>query len=92
LVTQDISRGDHNRLGFGLQLCTLRYLGVFLEDLTDVPPGVVAALTAQLGVADPACLGRYRVGETRWDHAVEIRRRYGYRAFEDQPEPLRLVR
>jgi len=71
-------RGDHNRLGFGLQLCTLRYLGVFLEDPTDVPPGVAAALAAQLGVADLACLDRYRVGETRWDHATEIRRRYGY--------------
>ncbi len=85
-------RGDHNRLGFGLQLCTLRYLGVFLDDPTAVPPGVAAALAAQLGVADLVCLDRYRVGETRWDHAIEIRRRYGYRAFEEQPGHLRLVR
>jgi len=88
-------RGDHNRLGFMLQRCTARFLGTFLEVPTDVPPGVVACLAAQLGLAPtatPALLARYRQSETRWEHTAEIRRRYGYRDFSDQPEHFHLVR
>ncbi len=85
-------RGDHNRLGLSVQLGTVRYLGAFLDDPTAVPPGVVAHLTAQLDITDPSCLARYREGETRWDHTAEIRRRYGYREFVDQPGHLRFVR
>ncbi len=85
-------RGDHNKLGFALQLVTVRFLGTFLADPTDVPANVVVHVAAQLGIADQACLDRYRVGETRWDHADEIKRIYGYRDFGDQPEHVRLVR
>jgi RimJ/RimL family protein N-acetyltransferase len=85
-------RGEHNRLGLGVQLGTVRYLGTFLDDPAAVPASVVAAVATQLGIADLEGLERYRTGETRWDHTLAIRHRYGYREFVEQPGHLRFVR
>lgn len=73
-------RGDHNRLGFAVQLGTVRYLGTFLEDPLAVPPRVLQTLSRQLhlGPGDAEDMAAYRAGEQRWQHAQEIRAGYGY--------------
>ncbi len=85
-------RGDHNRLGFALQLGTVRFLGTFLRNPTDVPEVVADYLFKQLGITDKAYLIRYSIGKTRWDHANEIKRHYGYHDFSDPQEYFSLVR
>ena len=74
-------RRDANRLGFALQLGTVRYLGRFLEDPSNVPPQVVRYVAGKLGIADPGALSSYAVGEVRWDHQTEIRREFGLREW-----------
>ena len=88
----DRRRSDHMRLGFALQLCTARFVGAFLNDPTEAPPGAVAALARQLGVTDPMSLARYAASERRYDHTAEIRSRYGYRDFSDPVHQWRLMR
>jgi len=80
----DVRRGQHNRLGFAVQLGTVRFLGTFLPDPVDVPWSVAAHLAAQLGIADPGVLKQYAVRDgTNRLHAGEIQQAYGYRDFTD---------
>lgn len=86
-------RGDQNRLGFALQICTVRFLGTFLTNPLDVPPGAVAFVAAQLDIADLSCVSRYLERETTHrEHAGEIQRAYEYQDFTDQPAHFQLVR
>jgi len=85
-------RWDHMRLGFAVQLGTVRFLGTFLDDPVDVPAGVSGDMARQLGIADPACLTLYREGRVRWQHAREIRAGFGYREFTDPFVRFRLAR
>ena len=93
LNTLATRRGDSNRLGYALQLCTVRFLGTFLSNPIDVPPGVLSHLAAQLAIAEPDCVSQYTGrAATHREHAGEIQFRHGYRDFSDQPEHLRLIR
>ncbi len=75
-------RRDSNRLGFALQLVTVRYLGMFLPDPLDVPADVVEYVAEQLGIADPACVKSYTERkQTRYDHQDEIVRCDGLTEF-----------
>jgi TnpA family transposase len=53
---------------------------------------VLRYLAVQLDVAEPACIELYRTSDKRWDHAIEIRRRFGYREFGEGPVRFRLTR
>jgi len=75
-----LRRGAHNRLGFALQLGTVRFLGTFLSDPLAVPAGILDYVAAQLDVADPSVVTRYvQRLPTVYEHAREIRFVYGYR-------------
>lgn len=86
-------RGDHNRLGFAVQLGTVRFLGTFLSNPLDVPASVISYLAIQLSITDTNCLSNYlsRI-RTHWEHIEEIKYHYGYRDFNLQPEHWRLIR
>jgi len=87
------SRRNHNRLGLALQLCTVRFIGTFLSDPTDVPPGVVIHLSKQLNIKDVSCLNKYMIRPaTHREHAGEIQKQYGYKDLNEQPGHFRLVR
>jgi TnpA family transposase len=78
-------RGDHSRLGFALQVCTVRYIGLFLSDPLDVPWPVVEYLAGQLGIEDPSVVKRYTERQmTPYEHAWEIEQAFGYHKYDDQ--------
>ena len=85
-------RCDYNRIGFAVQLCTVRYLGTFLDDPLAVPASVIHTLANQLGVEAVDDLRAYSVGEQRWQHAAEIRTRYGYVEITERQVGFRLTR
>jgi hypothetical protein len=79
-----LRRTKHHQLGFALQMCTVQYVGLFLEDPLAVPWPVVEHLAAQLCVEDPSVVKRYTERpKTAYEHAWEIRDAYGYRPYED---------
>ncbi|MFD7623526.1 Tn3 family transposase [Streptomyces sp. NPDC059802] len=82
-------RRSHNRLGFALQLTTARYLGVFLDDPTDVPAEVVDYLAEQLDIGDASVLKAYGEREnTRLEHVRELRRVLEYEEFAEAEADL----
>lgn len=85
-------RGTHNRLGFAVQLGTVRYLGTFLEDPMAVPAPVLQVLAKQLRIQAVDGAHAYSTGEQRWKHAAEIRLRYSYVEITEHRVGFRLTR
>lgn len=78
------------KLGYALQLVTVRWVGSFLEDPLDVPVVVLDIVAEQLGIADPSTVERYTErAKTKLDHQWEIRRVYGLKEFTAVEADLR---
>lgn len=88
----EVRRGDHNRLGFAVQLGTVRFLGAFLSNPTNVTPAVAAYVCGQLDLPDPGALKVYAERKsTQWEHAEQIRKAYSYRHFTDPDAQAELI-
>src|SRR3954449_9748204 len=71
-------RGDHNRLGFTLQLCALRYPGRLLRPGETIPHPALNHLASQLNV-DPGALAAYAARfQTRYEQLDDLRRLFGF--------------
>jgi len=86
-------RGDFSRLGYALQLTTVRFIGAFIPDLSKIPHVVIDRVAAQININDPeSCVSMYMESEQRWRHTAEIRSRYGYIEFIEKGSRFRLGR
>lgn len=65
-------RGEQNRLGFGIQLCYLRYPGIALPIDAEPPEQLLMFVAQQLAI-DPAVWSQYAGrAETRREHLAEL--------------------
>ena len=70
--------GDHNRLGFALQLCWLRCLGWQSVSLVGTPAPVIAFVAKQLNIGTE-CLSKYPKHQDVWErHSNRVRDHLGW--------------
>ena len=74
-------RGDHNRLGFGVQLCYVRFPGQLLAAGETPYPPILAMAAAQLKVPTGIWHFYAERDQTRREHMVELQEQFGYQAF-----------
>lgn len=77
-------RRDHNRLGFSVQLCHLRYPGWPSKAGDAPPPSLLAYVATQLNIS-PEIFGEYARDRdtTRREHLLELQRDFGFQSFAD---------
>ena len=78
-------RSDHSRLGFAVQLATLKLLHTFPSDFSNTPQNLIDHIASQLSI-NPSILPRYLERRpTRFEHQREIRVHLKYREFTGAP-------
>jgi hypothetical protein len=89
----DTRRGHQNKLGFALQLLSVRFLGGFPANLTLIPSNVQVFVAQQLLINDVTVLANYSKRETTdREHTALIRKHYGYEEFNNTYWGFRLSR
>lgn len=81
LALIDQRRGDHNRLGFAMLLCYLRFLGRVLMEGEKPPMATLNFVARQLSLGSVLFVSYAQRDETRRAHLVEIQTRQGYQPF-----------
>ncbi len=74
-------RGAANRLGYAVQLCTMRYPGVALGAREEPFVPLLQAVAAQLKVPVESWSEYGQRAETRREHALELQALFGFKAF-----------
>lgn len=87
----EVARSDSTRLGYAVQLATVRFLATFLTDPAGTPPGVVDHVASQLGI-DPERWGEYCGSRARLVHQQAIRDDYQYHLFGTGPVHVSFLR
>ncbi len=74
-------RGNHNRLGFAVQLCYLRYPGFVLPPEIDPPKSLLTAVGRQLKIAPDVWPQYAQRPETRREHILDLQAWLGMSPF-----------
>jgi hypothetical protein len=74
-------RGDHNRLGIAVQMCSLRYPGRVLGENERPPDRLLNLVATQLGISIVAWDVYAQRDETRREHLLELLPRLGMEQF-----------
>ncbi len=84
-------RGATNKIGFAIQLCSLRWFGFLLTDLKPTPQNVVDILIKQLGITEPIDLSAYPQSKNTLNaHPERLREYLGFQKC-DELQRLRLL-
>lgn len=81
-------RREHNRLGFAVQLCLLRYPGWPLLPNERPPENLLAFVAEQLGVKTAEWTGYAVRDETRREHLQALCQEYRFRSYGPAHSPL----